>query len=112
MSRQDYYAGNRWQHGHGLLGNLVRRAVPFIKSLGKRALKGLLKTSGRAALGVATKIHEGQSFKDAAKKQLQETADELIAPPPHKKKRVVRRLIKPRATVKPKGRRQKDIFDS
>ena len=110
MSRQDYYAGNRWQHGHGFLGNLFRRAVPLIKTFGKRALKGLLKTGGRAALGVASKIHEGQSLKDAAKNQLQETASRLITSPPAKKKRQARLLIKPRVAAKRKNR-QKDIFD-
>ena len=76
----------------------------------KKALKGLLKTGGRAALGVASKIHEGQSLKDAAKKQLQETASTLITSPPPKKRRVNQIPIKPRVTTKRRGRK-KDIFD-
>ena len=61
------FYGARTQRGHGLgsiLGELFRRALPFLSSGAK--------TLGQQAMNVASDMTDGKSFQDSAKSRLKE----------------------------------------
>jgi hypothetical protein len=66
-----YFAGGRYQRGHGLgsmLGGLFRRIVPFVRNNAKRWGLGLLNTG----MNIAGDVIEGKKFTESAKTRLPE----------------------------------------
>lgn len=108
------YSGARWMRGYGgtggLFRSLFRMAMPFMKSVGKKAL--------RHGVGLAQDALSGQNMKEAVKRRIGDTLREVTSAKRPRKTASVRRATPAKGRVKKKqygkkrGKKPTDIFTS
>ena len=75
------YRGRRTQRGHGLgaiFKNLIRAAVPTVKTVGKSVGRELLKKGAKAGVAIASDALAGRDVKTAAKRRISKAAVQVL----------------------------------
>ena len=102
------YSGAVWQRGYGLggiMGSMMRAAVPLLKEYGKNMLKDFAKKGARTTLGLASDALRGRNMEEALRNRLSQTSSPL-----KRKKPTATKSKKKTKTKKARISKQKDIF--